>query len=72
MYGALSGIPFGLATAAYGAIRLWVGPAITEHFFLFGLVSLSMFGFGVLLVVLFLAGLLKGLWNTPDSEVGVP
>lgn len=71
MYGALSGIPFGLATATYGAIRLWFWPAVQEHLFLSGLVSLSMFGFGVLLVVLFLAGLLKGLLNA-DSEVEVP
>jgi len=72
MYGALAGIPFGLATAFYGAIRLWFWPAVQEHFILFGLISLSMFGFGVLLVVLFLAGLVKAFWNTPDSELEVP
>lgn len=68
---ALVGVPFGILTALRATIVLWFPEFWLEHPEIFSLISLSAFGLGLGLIVLFVAGLLKNLRSSADSDLAV-
>ena len=66
--GALVGIPFGVLAALRGVLLLWLTPWVRDNLILLSLTSLGLLGLGIILIVLFLAGVLKHAWAQQDSD----